>query len=215
MINDSPEFTALLEKHPPRKYKKGTILIYQGEVSRNAYIVKEGVVKSYSINNQGEERILSFYGESDLFPEPWTVNTSAIAPYYYECVSDVSLHVIPQAELKNNALNSKPMMKALMNYYIASSNDAMMRVNGLEQAKANEKLMYTMLYLLQRHGKLLGGELYRINLSLTQQMIASLLGLTRETTANELLKLKSRKILSYRSQRYIVDRAKLLNAMGE
>lgn len=211
----SKAFTHLTDLHTLREYKKGSIVIYQGEVSRDVFVLSEGIVKAYSINNQGDERIVSFYGQDEIFPEPWSMGSSATAPYYYECVSDTKLHVIPQQEFKKAAVKSPELMEEVANYYVAAMADSMMRINGLEQAKANEKLVFTLLYLVQRHGKLLGGELYRINLSLTQQMIASMLGLTRETTANELLKLKRKKVLSYRSQRYIVDRAKLLAAIGE
>jgi CRP-like cAMP-binding protein len=212
---ESNEFKKLTDLHTLRTFKKGSIIIYQGEVSKDVYAIDEGIVKAYSINNQGDERIISFYSNGEIFPAPWSLSASATAPYYYETISDTTLHVIPQVDFKRSAKKSTDFMTEVADYYVASMNDAMMRINGLEQAKANEKLVFTLLYLVQRHGKLLGGELYRINLSLTQQMIASMLGLTRETTANELLKLKREKVLSYRSQRYIVDRAKLLHSIGE
>ena len=44
---------------------------------------------------------------------------------------------------------------------------------------------------------------------------ASLVGLTRETTTNELSKLKSEKVLRYSTHRYAIDKAKLERLLGE
>lgn len=211
----SSKLQSFIDSYPTRKFKKGNIIIYQGEVTRSSYVIKEGAIKAYSINTQGEERIVRFYAAGDIFPAPWAVDASASAPYYYESLNELLVHVVPQADFQEKAKEDVTMMGEITDYYIAAYANAMMRISALEQAKATEKLTYTLFYLLQGHGKHLGGDLHRINLSLTQQMIASLIGLTRETTANELLRLKKNGVLSYKSQRYIVNRKKLLAILGE
>lgn len=190
-------------------------MLYQGEVARSVYYIVSGALKAYSINTQGEERIVLFYSKDDLFPIPWSVGSRANAQYYFEALTESELIIIPQHDLKSFTQSRPQAMQSIADYYIHAHTTAMMRINALEQAKASEKLTYTIFYLLQGYGQEIHEGVYKINISLTQQMIASLIGLTRETTANELLALKKKGVLSYKSQRYMVNRQKLLKLMGE
>lgn len=205
----------LANRFPTRKFKKASIVLYQGEVPRHTYLILEGSLKVYSINAQGEERIVKFYVKNDIFPTAWTYGPSAAAPYYYETLTDCRLVIIPQEEFEQLALSQPAMLKRITDYYQAANQSSQMRISALEQAKAAEKLTYTLFYLMQSYGTEIHKNIYKINISLTQQMVASLIGLTRETTANELMKLKKQKILSYKSQRYMIHKQRLLTLMGE
>lgn len=90
-----------------------------------------------------------------------------------------------------------------------------MRVIALEQPRAREKILYTFYYLTYRFGKQITPNTYMIKINLTHQMIADFIGLTRETTAIVLNQIKNDKILSYKRQKYLVNRAKLLQNIGE
>jgi len=54
-----------------------------------------------------------------------------------------------------------------------------------------------------------------VDMKLTHSVIASLVGLTRETTTNELSKLKTQKVLRYNAHQYSIDKAKLERLVGE
>ena len=75
--------------------------------------------------------------------------------------------------------------------------------------------MFTLYYLLFRYGHEVKPGIYTVDLKLTHSVIASLVGLTRETTTNELTKLREQKVLTYSVHRYSVDRAKLERLLGE
>lgn len=70
-------------------------------------------------------------------------------------------------------------------------------------------------HLAQRYGSRKNRDLWIIDLRLTQQHIANLCGLTRETTATELNRLKRQGIVQYRHYTYEVNLTKLLASMGE
>jgi CRP/FNR family transcriptional regulator, cyclic AMP receptor protein len=205
-----------LGTYPTRRYKKGNIVIYQGEVPQGTYVVRSGAIKVYSINMQGDERTVVFYTEGDIFPAlVWRSGLPIVASYYYEAIQDTELICISGSELKQMLDQDKDLLSSLVEYYSDHYVQSMMRINALEQAKASEKVVHTLHYLIYAYGDEIHDGLYKIKVNLTQNMLASLIGLTRETTANELLRLKRAGVLSYRSQRYMVQRDKLLALIGE
>lgn len=110
--------------------------------------------------------------------------------------------------------SNQHVTKFLLDRYITDYTASLIRVTALEQAKASDKLLYTFYYLSRLYGQPKGVS-SEITLKLTHQSIASLVGLTRETVAVELNKLRRKKIINYSNQRYSVHSAKLLEAMGE
>ncbi|HSW98943.1 MAG TPA: Crp/Fnr family transcriptional regulator [Candidatus Saccharimonadales bacterium] len=200
-----------------RAFKRQSILLYQGEVPRDAFVVLSGVVKAYSINAAGEEQIVTFETRGDMFPASWIFQKAATTIYYYEALTDVEVLALPQRDLNQLLADDLELRAKLLDYFATRYTGLLMRVTALEQSRAREKIMFTLYYLMFRYGRQrhAGSGVYAIGLKLTHSVIAALVGLTRETTTNELTKLKSERILSYGSHQYSVDKAKLERALGE
>ncbi len=86
------EIEAIIETMTIRQYKKGTVLLREGQISTEAYFVLEGCVRQYFIVN-GEERTGNFFTE-----EQWVININSLmqqAPSnsFLECCVDSSLVV--------------------------------------------------------------------------------------------------------------------------
>lgn len=76
-----------------QKYKKGTILLNEGQVSNAAYFVLEGCVRQYYIMENGEEITTNFY-----MPEQWVTTIQSFrnqtpSNHFLACATDVSLVV--------------------------------------------------------------------------------------------------------------------------
>jgi CRP-like cAMP-binding protein len=56
-----------LDRQQVRTFKKGEIIIFQGEAPRYAYTVKNGVVKAYNLSVSGDEKPVAFYGLTNVF----------------------------------------------------------------------------------------------------------------------------------------------------
>lgn len=91
----------------------------------------------------------------------------------------------------------------------------LMHITALEQSNAFDKIALTLYYLLIRHSVEKKPGLYTINIKMTQSMIASLVGLTRESTAMNIAKLKERGIITYSNFIYVVNRPNLEKMIGE
>lgn len=74
-----------------KNYKKGTVLLRQGELSNESYFVLKGCLRSYLITN-GDDKTLEFYTEEQpLLPMSYGKGTPS--EQYLECIEDSVLTV--------------------------------------------------------------------------------------------------------------------------
>lgn len=210
----SPAFNKLIANYPVRKYKKGRPIFYQGEVPRTAYIIKNGVVRVYGINNSGEERIVTFFVPGDLIPVGWVFQKSPVSLYYYDAVSDCDLVAIPKEDFTQELAKDEQLKLELLNMYMVHYISSTMHIYALEHARAQEKLVRILQYLVLRFGIEKKDGNYLVDLRLTHQDLACMVGLSRETSALELGKLKKKGVIAYESFTYTVNMPKLLKAAG-
>lgn len=199
----------------PRAIKKRTVLLYQGEVPRSAYFLKKGVIKAYSINSAGNEQIVSFYVAGDLLPMSWIFGPVSSTLYYYEALTDCELVAFDRKVLHDLVYGKPRLLLKVFNYSMNNYTSAQMRITALEQSRANEKIMFTLYYLVFRYGVETKPDVYAVRLGLTHAIIAEMVGLTRETTAVELNKLKKTGAISYNTKEYLINRKTLERLMGE
>lgn len=198
-----------------RVVRKGTVLMYQGEVPRSVLLVRKGIIKAYTLTNTGNEQIVSFFTAGEPLALTWLFGKTSNSLYYYEAVDDCELYSIPREEFHQHVESNPELKNRLFQYLVNNNSGLLLRITALEQQRAVEKIVFTLYYLMFRYGVKDSAGLFHITLKLTHNSIASLVGLTRETTATELSKLKRKGILSYNATEYIVDKAKLERIMGE
>lgn len=196
-----------------RTYKKGSVLLHQGEAPQMAYVIKNGHIKAYSISNTGEEQIVTFHSANDIFPGPWIFGKTPTTLYYYEAFSDCEVLTVPRDVLME-MLQKTDYMPQLIDYLATNYTGLLMRVTALEQSRAREKIMLTLYHLLFRYGTENKPGIFTIKLPLTHSVIASLVGLTRETTTAELNALRQQKIIQYSKRAYRIHKIQLERAIA-
>lgn len=73
----------MLAHIPVKSFRKGSVLIEQGQKLRYCYFVLEGCLRQYSIDEEGNEATYQFYTELEnatIFGE--------VSDYYLECLED-------------------------------------------------------------------------------------------------------------------------------
>lgn len=195
--------------------KKRSILIYQGEVPRQAYIVLSGVFKTYRLGNFGEEQIVGFRTKGDLFPDTWVFGKTSSTLFYYEALEDSEVLTVEKPVLMELIENNADIRDKMTDYLMTGYTGMLMQITALEQSRAAEKLLLMMYYLMFRYGKQTDPGVYRVNLHLTHTTLGSLMGLTRETTTMELGRLKRKKIIDYDSKGYDIYRHELERRLGD
>lgn len=74
-----------------RSVKKGTILLKEGQKSKNSYFVLKGCIRTYYVLD-GEEKTTAFYTEMEVLT-PHCVITQTPSEYYISCIEDAILTV--------------------------------------------------------------------------------------------------------------------------
>lgn len=197
-----------------RKYSAGSTILYQGEVPRSVHVLTRGAVRVFSISELGEEQIVTYHIGPDMFPVSWVFDKSPSTVFFYEALTDCEVAMIDRTEFVDYFTQTPDTASALIDSLATSYAAFLLRINALEQPKARQKLLYTLYYLCQRYGEKSGDKTI-ISLALTHQQLASLVGLTRETTATQMNQLKREKLLTYAHQTYTIDTNKLLDMIGE
>ena len=203
-----------IEQTIARKYGKSSIIVYQGEIPRDGFLVKKGVVRVYQIGAGGDSRTITFCTAGDVFPIAWLAGSSSPAMYYYEAFEDTDL-VLLSREAWQKTMAKPEAQAAFSKYMVHNYQSSLVRIAALEQAKARDKIAYTLFYLILRHAHEIMPGVFKLDLKLKHQDIAELVGLTRETTAIEVHALQKSKVLSYQNQRYLIKREKLLSTLNE
>ncbi|WP_116769689.1 Crp/Fnr family transcriptional regulator [Maribacter litoralis] len=91
-LNDE-ERKAFMEYIPIKSFKKGDILLREGQVSRDSYFIIEGCIRKYYIID-GEERTTEFYEEDESVASLQSYQNKTPANHYFECVEDCRLAVL-------------------------------------------------------------------------------------------------------------------------
>jgi CRP/FNR family transcriptional regulator len=210
------ELLALLPQDAVKRLiKKRTILLYQGEVPRSAYIMVRGTAKVYRLNNYGEEQIVSFRMPGDIFPESWLFGRTSATLYYYEALEDCEVIAVEKSVLLKLIGSSPALQKRLLNYFINKHTSLLMQVTALGQSRAADKLLLMLFYLMFRYGKETKPGEFTITINLTHTTIGSLMGVTRETTSVELGKLRKKGVVSYAGKQLTIYRQPLEKLLGD
>jgi CRP-like cAMP-binding protein len=197
-----------------RQFAKKRTILFQGEIPRSVMVLESGLVKVYGITTGGDQRTVTLLSAGDIFPVEYVFDKSRVSLYYYEAITDCTVLSLPKPEFLR-ALDSDPTLKdQVFQSYMAHYTSATMHIYALEHSHAQEKLVYILQYLVARFGEKQPNGLTKIELRLSHQDIAEMVGLTRETTAVELHRLKDRKLIDYQRFSYFVNVPLLVQATG-
>ncbi len=86
------EANAISETILIKEYKKGTVLLREGETSQEAYFVVEGCVRQYYLVD-GEEKTTNFFTEGQWVVAVKSMSQGIPADHYIDCSTDTKLVV--------------------------------------------------------------------------------------------------------------------------
>lgn len=198
-----------------RRYTKKETIIFQGDVPKSVYIIKSGLVKVYGITSEGDQRTVTILSAGDVFPMSWVFGKTDVCIYYYEASSDSQILMVPRKDYQQMLETSAELKDQIFENYLSHYVAATMHVYALEHSHAQDKLIYILQYLATRFGEKIPNGKTKINLRLSHQDIAEMVGITRETAAVELHKLKDMGYIEYQRFIYFVDIPKLQKLKGD
>ena len=197
-----PTFQQFISRYPRKVYRKGQTILLKGANPKTVHIIESGMVKTYTIDQDGGEHLVTIINAHEDFPVAYTVGHIDVAPYFYEAFDRCVIRMIPREEYLNYLHSDIETLYERHTRLATLLSSALGRIEQLEQRYAKDKVVGALIYIADRFSVMFGRPRRTLNVSVTQQEIANLLGLTRETTSVELKKLEAMDLLTHSRQSY-------------
>lgn len=146
------ESDAFNECIPIKPFKKGTVLLREGQVSRDSYFVIEGCVRKYYIID-GEERTTEFFIEDESVASLQSYKNKTPATHYFECVEDCRLAVLnfeKEQELFKRVPKYETLCRMSMETDFGTQQEALARFITSSPEERYKNLLETRPDLIQR-----------------------------------------------------------------
>ena len=186
----------------PRHYKKGETILRAGDVPPGVFYLKRGYARDYTISKEGEELTLIIFKPGDIFPIPWAINNLP-NQHYFQAMTPVVL----QRALRENFLkfirSDMGIFFELTSRILTHFGGLLTRMEYLVFGNASNKVASILLICAERFGKKQGRNTI-IQVPLTHNDIASLVGMTRETASIEMKKLEEKGLIVYRGRMLVI-----------
>lgn len=203
-----------IQRYPLRKFDKDQILLVQDERPRDIFYVKSGFIKGYDINVDGIEQHIWLGAKGDIIPYEWLFSAVDSTPLFYSAFTYLEVYVVNRKELIDFFSSNPDVLLHVAHDLASKLSELTEKLTATEKPKASEKIVYMLSILAKRFGdENEAGDKTQITVPLTQQDIANLLGLTRETVATELKKLKDKGYVYYDKWQFVVHTDKISELM--
>ncbi len=194
--------------------RRGTLLLDPARFEPVLYLVKQGYVRLYRVTPEGRQLTVSLVGPGNVFGELEGLSTGTRRSFA-EAVTDVLLCVLRDADLER-------LMRAYPEVAVRIVRVLSERLRELEEllehvalSNVRTRLLHLLVKLAERFGTL-EGRLVRLEVSLTHQDLADMVGCSRETVTLTLGELAREGLVRTARRRLWVDveRARARLALG-
>lgn len=163
------EFSQLSAYLIEKKVKKGEIVLKAGSICNHSFFVEEGLLRSYSIDQQGKEHMIQFAPENWIISDRSSLLFQEPSEFFIDAVENTTMIMFDEEFVKKASelsVKFRTFNQKALNNHIRHQQK---RINLLLSATAEDRYLNFI-------------ELYPdVTLRVPQWMIASYLGITPES----------------------------------
>jgi CRP/FNR family transcriptional regulator len=207
---DESALKEIAERAVVRKYRRGSVLFIQGETGERCFVIVTGAVKISAYHADGREAVLAVLGPSDVFGELalfGQADRSADAT----SLEDSELLSLDAGSL-NAAIKGHPEIAIALLHVLGQrlrqSNEAFQDIAFFD---VPGRVARRLADLADAHG-IEDAQGVLIDLALSQESLAQMVGATRESVNKALALLKRRGLVARVGRRYLVSDVAQLRA---
>lgn len=206
--NKTKEFETFYQQFTTRSYKKGEMLIRADDDPQGIFCLTKGYVRQYTISKTGFELSLHILKPISYFPMVWAVNGTPNV-YYFEALTPVEVGRAPRDQVVNFIKDKPTIIFELLSELIEDYAETLTRIEHLVFSDAYRRVISVLLYIAKHFGEEKAGGVI-VNHRFTQQDIATLVGVARETASNEMVKLEKKGLIKYIDHSMLFENIKKL-----
>ncbi|GAB6139100.1 Crp/Fnr family transcriptional regulator [Halanaerobaculum tunisiense] len=183
-------------------YQAGEFIFFEGEAGEGLFFVKSGKVKLTKMIENGKEQILNILQSGDMFAEVVLFDEGKY-PATAVASEETEVEVISKEDMEKLMKDYPEITIKILRVMSKRLRRAQKRVRNLGLKNTKSRTAGILVYLAKEHGADKYNKL-QINLSLTQQDLASLIGSSRETVSRILSEFKAEDLVAVARQRIII-----------
>lgn len=184
------EFETFYKQFSIRNYKKGEMLIRADDEPLGIFCLTKGYVRQYTISRAGFELTLHILKPISYFPMVWAINGTPNV-YFFEALTPVEVGRAPRDQVVNFIKDKPTVIFELMSELLEDYAETLTRVEHLVFSDAYRRVISVLLYIAKHFGEEKNNGI-QVNHRFTQQDIATLVGVARETASIEMVKLEKK-----------------------
>lgn len=185
----------LTDKAKLRHYPKGQIILYEGDIPSDFYILKDGIVKVYDIDDQGNEKILHLIKPPSMFPMVYFMGGNDQNRSFYTTVTDSEIYVLPQSVVDEHIQADSSLAIHIMRSFAQEVHEVLVRLSSLEKTTTRDKLCAALKFLAVHHSEERKTGWRRVTFPISHQILADMIGVTRESTTMVMKEFQENKVI--------------------
>lgn len=193
-------------------YKKGETILRPEDTPQGVYYLKKGFIRSYLVSDRGKEMTLNIFKKGTYFPLQWALNNFN-NEYFYEAMTNTKVLRIQKEDFNKFLIDNPLTLMDLCKKLVNQLEMLYLRMSHAMGDNAFKRIASTLLFMAKRYGRQNKKHIY-ISIPVTHLCIASIAGLTRETTSATLKKIADGKIICYRHKKLIIKDIKKLQKIS-
>jgi CRP-like cAMP-binding protein len=188
-----------------RQYKRGMLLYQEGNRISGFFCINSGIIKVFKTGLDGKEQIIRFAKKGDIIAYR-SVLSNELACTSAKVIEDCQVCFIPSEILVSFIKTNPAYALELIKLACHELGEANSFITDIAQKTVRERLAEVLLFLVEDFGL---DDQHYLNISLTREELANIVGTATESVIRLLSEFKSDKLLELTGRRI-----KIINATG-
>lgn len=176
--------------------KKGEALFEEGERLKGVYCIKDGICKVSKMSENGRNQIINLVTKGDLLGERSLVSDEA-SNLKAVALNEMQVCFIPKEEILKDLSNNPTFSMSVLKEMAQTLKQADNVIVDMAQKTVKQRLAETLLNLHSRFGTNIEDT---INIHLSREDIANIIGTATESAIRLLSDLKKKKIIEFKGK---------------
>ncbi len=173
-------------------FKKGDVIFEEGEHIKGVFCIRQGICKISKIGVNGKDQIINFIGKGNLLGQRSVIcnestNLKATA------MTGMSVCFIPKQEIINDLEDNPKFSMEMLRHMANDLKEADNVIVDMAQKSVKQRLAETLLFIKNHFGE---GEEGRLNLVLSREDYANIVGTATESAIRILSQYKKEGLIS-------------------
>jgi len=177
-----------------KTYRRGDVIVSYGDQANEFFLISQGVVRVYRLNESGEQVVLALLGGGDFFGE-MGLFTDSLRVAWVDAMTEVKLYVMQKSDFRVRLLGSPELcwkMLGILSRRLAKSDE---QLENLVCLNVEERLQKA-LQMLAREFGYREGDSWVIPLKLSHRLLGEMTGTSRESITRALSRLEENRWLA-------------------